>query len=885
MLKFEEERSMRNGVVRCIRADGVTAASRGMMEMGAEPLAAVCELAFVVAKEGVDATPSIDPPAPMRSYLYVAQLPVRAFTVTEQVLDEDPAFRERVAERATEEAVGRAGYLWLHRTSGWEAEYFALVGTHPRSHPRPPMSSVPPISPSYTPPPTPPSSGAPVGVVPPIPDPPVPSSTTADINSADSADIDAEHPVAPIFQSTEGTPMTSNANGSASGDVPDAPADVSPETAVPETAVAETAVPETAVLATASPEPAQAPAARTFSADSIIGDELSSLKEMVDRLADERRNVRESVRDLETEVESRRAETHEMSNHLQSLERDLTASRAAEAEITTERDSALARVNELVAERDGLKADRDGDRASVANALAERDAALVDSSTIQERLDRTEQARSALEIERNAFGAERDNLRSEKATLVGSNADLVRRLGVAEQARVDLEAQLDEISSKWQTLTLEVASLGSRRVELIDQVAQLSSERDATAAAQRDLVDSINGQLDEIRNERQLIADRLELTQQHLGSTRGAIDDARQSVVDELERADQVVADSVDAVASIDRITSTITANVTELETLEGAPIEVPADPGFGPEVLAALDTEVAEEAPNDSTWETESEPALESSTPPEPPDPEIAEPVATTPDVATSPDSELASTELASTELSDIDIVAPEQPIGSDLGDIAGFLDEEVPNDEVVARASLDEALANYGMGADDLAPSPSPESTVEADSTAAFDDVSGPASTVSGRTKLVVPAPIVGDDFETAKFMAYGTDVVLLVDGDTAANRGWGDYAVIDGRRALVGYLTRLASEAGTAADVVLYHSVSDEFPEPKSVRIRECDDSSPRPTYFANIVDGYPPEWPVVVVTDDLEIEAAVDARGASLMSSLQLLDVLQEFYEEA
>jgi hypothetical protein len=97
--------------------------------MAAEPqLTPACELAFAVATEGVEASPAIEPPAAMRSFLHVSELPRRALIVAQRAVDEDPAFRARVAEQATEDSVGRAGWLWLHRPHGWEAELVALTG-------------------------------------------------------------------------------------------------------------------------------------------------------------------------------------------------------------------------------------------------------------------------------------------------------------------------------------------------------------------------------------------------------------------------------------------------------------------------------------------------------------------------------------------------------------------------------------------------------------------------------------------------------------------------------------------------------------------------------------------------------------------------------------
>ena len=115
--------------------------------MEAEPLAAACELAFAVAREGEKAVPPIEPPAAMRNYLYVAQLPRRAMTVAQRAIEEDPTFRRRVAAEATEQAVGRAGYLWLTRPQGWDSEVSgdapAAERTEPKSVPRPPRPPAP----------------------------------------------------------------------------------------------------------------------------------------------------------------------------------------------------------------------------------------------------------------------------------------------------------------------------------------------------------------------------------------------------------------------------------------------------------------------------------------------------------------------------------------------------------------------------------------------------------------------------------------------------------------------------------------------------------------------------------------------------------------------
>ena len=44
-----------------------------------------------------------------------------------RVLDDDPAFRSRVAEATGEDVIGRPGWLYLLRPEGWEAELDRLL--------------------------------------------------------------------------------------------------------------------------------------------------------------------------------------------------------------------------------------------------------------------------------------------------------------------------------------------------------------------------------------------------------------------------------------------------------------------------------------------------------------------------------------------------------------------------------------------------------------------------------------------------------------------------------------------------------------------------------------------------------------------------------------
>jgi predicted RNA-binding protein with PIN domain len=87
------------------------------------------EAVMKVAREGEAAEPTEPAPAQLRRYLRFARLPAPALDIARRVVEEDDAFRERVASQLTEDAVGEAGWLWLTRPDGWEARLDELRKT------------------------------------------------------------------------------------------------------------------------------------------------------------------------------------------------------------------------------------------------------------------------------------------------------------------------------------------------------------------------------------------------------------------------------------------------------------------------------------------------------------------------------------------------------------------------------------------------------------------------------------------------------------------------------------------------------------------------------------------------------------------------------------
>lgn len=353
--------------------------------MEAEPLTAACELAFAVAREDREAVPPIEPPAPMRSFLYVAQLPKRAISVAQRVIDEDPEFRTRVAARATEANVGSAGYAWLHRTAGWEnyagGTTSSVLPSVPPAPPAPPVDVV--ASPSS------------VDDVPPVPAPPAPAA---------------------VVPPSAGNPSAGN------------PAD---------------------------PGDANSSAA--------IEDELTNLRSLVDRLADERKVVSSSVHELESEVEQRRSQSTGLQDELDMLRSDLDASRTTEA-------TAVSRASQL----EGQLADL---QSSSVRLDSERRAA-------QDRLEQTE---AELVI------AQRSLLSTEQA-LQAAQADLAnaeQQLASSQQGLGSIESSLAEkdstIAEKDAALAAMHAAVAERDAALADKEATLGARESAVASLDADL--------------------------------------------------------------------------------------------------------------------------------------------------------------------------------------------------------------------------------------------------------------------------------------------------------------------------------------------------------------------------------------------------------------
>jgi hypothetical protein len=103
-------------------AGQVVLSGRRHAEQPEDVLAAVLELAVIVAQAGLRTVPPLDPPVPLKPFLgFTHRVPGPALRAARRVLDDDPDYRERVLVVATDELVGEAGMQFLKRPEGWDA--------------------------------------------------------------------------------------------------------------------------------------------------------------------------------------------------------------------------------------------------------------------------------------------------------------------------------------------------------------------------------------------------------------------------------------------------------------------------------------------------------------------------------------------------------------------------------------------------------------------------------------------------------------------------------------------------------------------------------------------------------------------------------------------
>ena len=149
--------------------------------------------------------------------------------------------------------------------------------------------------------------------------------------------------------------------------------------------------------------------------------------------------------------------------------------------------------------------------------------------------------------------------------------------------------------------------------------------------------------------------------------------------------------------------------------------------------------------------------------------------------------------------------------------------------------------------------------------------------------RRPPALPPAVFDDTVEAAAHLVRVPGVLVVVDGYNAAKALWPDVAPLELRERLVDALSEL--EARTSADIqVVFDGADLGGPAPRpSARRRVRVTFSPADVeaddVILDLVDGLPPDRPVVVASSDRRVQDGARDRGAGVISSAQLAAVLR------
>jgi predicted nucleic acid-binding Zn-ribbon protein len=453
--------------------------------MGSEVLLkSACELSYQIARDGVEAEPPVDPPPAMRSFLYVADLPGRALTVAQQAIEDDPAFRRRVAERAEEDIVGRGGYLWLHRPIGWAAEFEELSSVNGELDDGATMDEIR-ASLDYS-----------------IED------LTNDGLTGELPEEDIGDGVTvtePVFETPDD--LFADADGDEGPRVDVEPAAAGAASALGFGSIDAFSNGDSGLDLSLGAEPVGRSEANS------LDDELSSLRGLVDRLSSERKAVSSSVRRVEADVETAKHQPSMFDSDIYSLQGELDNARADLDAARAERDSAVQQRSESLTRQ--LELEKELDRARELRADLEREHETVDSDLVGLR-----ESHARSEASLASVTEERDALSAQFGELATTNESLTEQLRQAADDHATeahtLRSQLTELQSEADTAKAENGDLTAKLSQVEVELGEVKSELGQTAsheAEAKSLVDALT-------EEKIDLASRLADTEAMLETTR-----------------------------------------------------------------------------------------------------------------------------------------------------------------------------------------------------------------------------------------------------------------------------------------------------------------------------------------------------------------------------
>jgi predicted RNA-binding protein with PIN domain len=143
--------------------------------------------------------------------------------------------------------------------------------------------------------------------------------------------------------------------------------------------------------------------------------------------------------------------------------------------------------------------------------------------------------------------------------------------------------------------------------------------------------------------------------------------------------------------------------------------------------------------------------------------------------------------------------------------------------------------------------------------------------------RSPLPLPGGVVADTADGARWLLARPEVVLLVDGYNVAKMAWPDDVLEQQRERLIRALNELVMRTGATAEIV-FDGPDDAGPasrqSSRSVGVRYSGGAI-ADDVVVDLVDAYPADRPVVVVSSDREVRDAARAKAATVVGSDTLI----------
>ncbi len=669
---------------------------------------------------------------------------------------------------------------------------------------------------------------------------------------------------------------------------------------------------------------------------SVAGTQAEENASLVEMLTEEKIDVASRLADTESMLDTTRTQLNNVKADAEALAADLSNVKAHRDGLSAQVEELHASLSEALDNLARVRSTSDADRASLKEVRTERDQLKVRVSSLEQAEAGAETKLEAITSERDALTSQVESANSERAEAerklreledgkVLLEADKVRHeqamaeVGVErDKAKTELDqarSELTEVQSQRDGLTQQVEQLTAENAAIQDQLVESDRLRVETSESQGHALSELAQRLSQVERERAKLEAKLgESGDEVAGLVSGPVAIEADDVEDPAElvepahavaEAEADLDDVADEVAEIETEAVDELADIDEADPIESALAAViPGDdeaeqdggritnrhnwslgplrrgggrarrgsnddqpaPPIGAEVDSPVDDEfeaiaaaVAEATQGVSTEVDAGDPLTDDGN---------------FTDVGAQLAEALGEPEPARVGADDDD----------ELDAISNLISQTVSDMKLGTTGELDRAadgkppsIFTDGASSDPFADDTSsiPRSGPSTTPPSVLDPVGGRSS----RRQVTVPEELLGDELEVARHIVSSPDVVLLVDGDSVARMGWPSLPVVQQRDALVSYLADLSASTGVAPDIVFdgRKGEEDALPESRAVRIRLSTPPTEPTAALDELVDAYPEQWPIAVVTDNDALAGSAGDRGAAVLSNGQLLDL--------